>query len=141
MIYPATRLIAAELEQNGIKYRVEDGDSCSTVTVKYNCNNISNILVEFISTNDGNAVAVRLFGLVRTPEEKRNAVLNQLNALNNNYRFVAFCLDSHNDVNMTYDFAANTSSDCLGASCFEMLQRFVNIADEAYPEIMKALWS
>lgn len=141
MICSATRLIAAELEQHGLIYRVNEEDSFSDVTVGFNCKNINSIEVRFVSTDDDSDVKVRLFSLLRVPVEKRGVVLEQLNTLNNRYRFSKFSLDDGGDVNMAYDFAVSTGSDCIAACCFEMLRRFVNIADEAYPEIMKALWS
>lgn len=118
---------------------MNEEDSFSDVSVGFNCKNVNSIEVRFISTDDDSDVKVRLFSLLRVPTEKQSAVLEQLNILNNRYRFVRFFLDNDNDVNIAYDFTVSTSSDCLGASCFEMLRRFVDIADEAYPEIMKAL--
>lgn len=40
---------------------------------------------------------------------------------------------------MAYDFANSIRAECMGARCFKMLPFSVAAADDACPELMKAL--
>lgn len=139
MIYKATKLIQAELEESNIKCTIEETPSSSYVRVGYNCDNVSSIVVRFISSDDDNDVAARIWTLAKATPAKRAAVLEAINELNAKYRYVFFYLDDDNEVNVGYDFPLRTTN--VGAIAREILNRMVNIADEAYPILMKALWS
>lgn len=140
MLYPTTKLIAAALEDRGLKYHTEEDESSNVITVGFNGEKVSNIRVKCIVHDNINSVAVRLFELVRVPEEKREVVLKALNTFHTKYRFVKFVLDDDNDVNILYDLASSVCAECVGACCCEMIIRFVRIAEDVYSELMKALW-
>lgn len=139
-MFKATKEIAAYLEAKGIKYTVEETDKVSYVDVKYSCDNAPSITVTFFSSDDDNDVAVRAVRLVKgVPANKTAAVLKVINDLHARFRYAKFVLDKDNDVNMEYDIPLRTTN--VGAVAKEICSRMVDIGDDAYPELMKAIWS
>ena len=49
-----------------------------------------------------------------------------------------FTLDSDGDINMEYDFPVSITE--IGEPAYEIAVRFTQVLDEAYPELMKAMW-
>lgn len=84
-------------------------------------------------------MSVRVFGLLRVDDDQRARILPALNELNVKYRFVKFCCDGDGDVNVEYDYPVNSISPA--ASAKEMVIRFTQIIDDAYPVLMRSLWS
>lgn len=141
MIYKATRLIQEAMEKEDLHFRVEEGDESSRVLAGFSVKNGPSVRVQFISRDDDNDVAVRLFGLVGdVAEDKAAAVTAACNECNKKYRFLKFVLDDDHDVNVEYDFPVRSSSDTVGDEACEIFIRIMKIVDECYPEFMKALW-
>jgi len=139
-VFKATREIAAKLDSEEIKYSILTGNDSSTVQVKYSGDNFSTLEILFISRDDDNDVAVRAWGFVSgISKEKRDKMIGVANAMNDRFRYVKFVLDNDDDLNITYDIPMSTTN--VGEVAREIISRFVNIADEAYPEFMKALWA
>ena len=139
-VFKATREIAAKLDSEEIKYSILTGNDSSTVQVKYSGDNFSTLEILFISRDDDNDVAVRAWGFVSgIAKEKRDKMIGVVNAMNDRFRYVKFVLDDDDDLNLTYDIPMTVTN--VGEVAREIISRFVNIADEAYPEFMKALWA
>ena len=139
-VFRATKEVAAALDQKEIKYNILTLKESSAVQVKYSGDNFSTLEILFISSDDDSDVKVRVFGFVSgVPKDKRGAVLETINAMNDKFRYVKFTLDSDDDLNISYDVPVSEKE--VGSIACEMVARFVNIADEAYPEFMKAIWS
>ena len=84
-------------------------------------------------------MAVRVIALTRVEEEKVPVILPVINELNVKYRFVKFTLDKDNDINVEYDYPVSCSNP--GESAEEIMIRFVQIIDESYPSLMRAMWA
>ncbi len=142
MIFKATRLIQQAMEKEDMHSRIEEGDKSSRVLAGFGVKNGPNVRVQFISTDDDNDVAIRLFGLVsEVADDKFASVTAACNTCNNKYRYVKFLIDDDRDVNVEYDLPVRTSNDSVGREAVEIFMRFMQIVDECYPEFMKALWS
>ena len=139
MVYRATKAIAEAFEAKGIKHEIQELSKTSAVKASFNAKNAPSITVRFISSDDDSDVSVRIFSFVKVPENKTDAMLVMLNDLNKRFRYVRFRLDSDNEVMVSYDMAVATAD--VGNIANEILLRIVKIADEAYPDLMKALWS
>lgn len=138
-VFRATREIAEALEKEEIKYSILTGNDSSTVKVSYSGDNFSSLEILFISKDDDSDVAVRAWGFVSgIPDAKRGEILEAMNELNNK-RYVKYVLDSDGDLNLSYDIPISIEE--VGATACEMVARFVNSADEAYPKFMKIIWS
>ena len=65
-------------------------------------------------------------------------MLESVNTLNVKYRWLSFYIDGDEEVTCNADSVLN--AETAAEVCFNLLVRFITIVDEAYPELMKALW-
>lgn len=101
----------------------------------------SSYQIKYICHGNGNAVAIRVFGLAHFPKGREQAAYRLLNGLQSEYRYLKFTLDEDNDVRLEYDLPQDTDLESVGAIGREMLLRIMRMIDEFYPEIMKAIWA
>ena len=126
------------LDHRGIKY--EDCD-LYTVRVTWNCENINKIVVVVSFDEDGEGyVQLSAWAIANFTgnDEKLLKGLVVCNVLNEKFRWVKFFLDDDKDLNVKID--AVIDSETVGEECFSLMRRIINIVDEAYPLILKALW-
>ena len=139
-MYQASVAICNALKtQDGLKVFTEDHGDSSEAWLSFRVDNGPSYRIHFISNDDDNDVAVRVFGLLKVDEQNKSKLLPVLNDLNNKFRFVKFVCDKDNDINIEYDFPVKGSAPAVSAS--EMVARFVKIIDEAYPSLMRAMWA
>ena len=81
---------------------------------------------------------MRVFGLIHVNEDARPRVLKACNAVNRKFRYVKFVLDDDGDVNVEYDCPVSGSNPATSAR--EMVIRFADIVDQAYPDLMRAIY-
>ena len=131
MLFHATTLISESFDRHELKYRINEMKNASEIEAAFSIKGGPTVSVRFISENEENAVAVRVFGLInKVPEEKREAVLEACNSLSEGIRFVKFCMNSDADVNVEYDFLDNVSDECIGECCVELFSRLMWILNE-----------
>ena len=125
------------MEEKGVRY-IPAEDNC--VEIRYNLQHGGSISIHAIFDKDGDG-KVTLFAtnLGRFPEDRLIAGLATCNSLNAHFRWVKFYLDKDFDCCAHCD--AIVDLDTAGAECFELLQRMVSILDDAYPELMRALYA
>ena len=123
--------------QSGLKVFTEKYGNSSYAWLQFVTKNGFEYQIRFISKDDDNDVAVRVFGLVNVKTSNRGRILQLINKLNGRYRFVKFVLDDDSDVNIEYDYL-NRCPDPV-ASAEEIVVRIVNLVDETYPELMHAI--
>jgi len=139
-MYQATQSIYNELRKDAnLKVFIDETDTSSNVWLQFGIKNGGNYRIRFISKDDDNDVAVRVFSLVEVDESKQAKVLPIINQLNSKYRFVKFVLDSDGDINLEYDYLVRCPNPAVSAR--EIVIRIVKIVDEAYPELMRAMWA
>lgn len=142
MIYKATRLIAQEMDQMNIKYSIDESDEHSIINAGFGIENGPNVVVRFISTDDDNDVAIRLYNIVtNVSESKLDSMMKVVNECNHKYRYLKFLIDDERDVNLEYDILQHSSDDSVGPEAYEFFIRIMNIMDEIYPLFMKVIWS
>ena len=142
MIYKASRLIAETFDEHDVKYRVAEIGEASVVEAAFSINAGPQVIARFISNNDENDVAVRVFGLIcKIPESKRNAMMEACNTLSRTIRFYKFYLDAENSVNVEADLPVRTDDCCVGECCFELFVRLMKILDDEYPVLAQALYA
>ena len=91
MIYKASRLITETFDERGIKYRIEELDEASVVEAAFSVTAGPQVVVRFISNDDDNDVAIRVFGLIcKVPDSRRTAVMEACNTLSRTIRFYKF---------------------------------------------------
>ena len=131
----ATQIFANYLDGHGITYRIED-ERVLSVTSKGD--NAPKIRVLFIFGEGGKDVAIRCYSVAKVPSEKVAKAHETCSKLNSKYRWIKFYVDSDNEIAAEDD--AVIEPNTLGAECFELLARCINIVDEAYPAIMGTIW-
>ena len=103
-MFAATKRIYNALKaKEGLKVFTEENEKSSEVWLQFPVKNGGNYRIKFISTDNDNDVAVRVFGLLRVDDTQKAKILEALNALNVKYRYVKFCCDNDGDVNIEYD--------------------------------------
>jgi hypothetical protein len=126
-------------EDGGLKVFTDETETSSNAWLQFGIKNGGSYRIRFISRDDDNDVAVRIFSLVTIDKEKQDKVLPVINNLNNKYRYVKFILDNDGDVNVEYDYLVKCPDPAVSAK--ELIIRIVKIVDEAYPELMRAMWA
>ena len=145
MIHRATNLIADYFEQVGIPCKVREiaDRNLSEVETGFSRDEVKNVIVHFLSNSDKTDVSVRVFkyGDIRITPSNRGPVLQALNHMNNRFRFAKFEIHTDNTIIVEYDLPQETEEDDVGKVCREILVRFQDILDRAYPEISDAAMS
>ena len=99
----------------------------------------NHIEINLVFDNDGSTAHVVTSPIASVPGEKTAKLLLVLNECNNRFRWVKFYLDEDNDVIVNADVIL--SEQGAGAECLEIVMRTASIMNDAYPDIMKAIWS
>jgi len=138
-MFKMTQLIYDQLKgESGLKVFVDETEHGSDAWLQFTVKNGGPYRIRFISNDDDNDVAVRVYKLFSVEENQVEKILPVINRLNSQYRFVKFVCDEDRDVNIEYDYPQTSSHPEESAE--EIVIRIVRIIDEAYPELMRALW-
>ena len=137
-MFQVTKKIERAFKEKKLPYEIFDHEEVSILQVPFSGQNIRSAKVSFISMDNSNNVAVRVLNMGVVREERISIVLLLLNELNNRYRYLKFVMDENRVVSIQYDLPE--SGKGIGAICFEVVQRFIRVVDEAYPELMEAIW-
>ena len=139
----ATRNMLDFFERQGMKYSPDIETLKSgkdVVKVTYTGANKEIIRFNIFVDPDEDNVAIRVWTIAKTLDaDQAAAVTLLLNTLNNNYRWYRWYLDDDREVTASVD--AVITADTIGAVTYELVQRGVDIIDENYPKVMKAMWS
>lgn len=140
--FKATNLIAETFEKRRVKFDVVSHHGSEQLLAGFSVDCGPNVIMRFISRDNDNDVAARIFGLIsNTPKEKRVRVLEACNVLNHKIRYMKFYLDNDGDINVEYDFPVHSPDDGIGEMAFEIFVCMMQILDSEYSIFMKALYS
>ena len=130
----------AELEKNGWKYsdakELEDGKNhvgCG-VTGK-----TTQADFHLFFDQDEKSVSLRIFKLFIVPIDKKLQLLELMNKINSEYRWVKFFIGGDDWMNVQID--ALLSAETAGPYCMNLILRTMNIIDTAYPQFMHEVWA
>lgn len=139
----ATRNMLDFFERQGMKYSPDIETLKSgkdVVKVTYTGANKEIIRFNIFVDPDEDNVAIRVWTIAKTLDANQAAAVTLLlNDLNNNYRWYRWYLDDDREVTASVD--AVITADTIGDVAYELVQRGVDIIDENYPKVMKAMWS
>lgn len=140
--FKAINLIAETFEKRGVKFDVVSHYGGEQLLAGFSVDCGPNVIMRFISRDNDNDVAARIFGLIsNTPKEKRTRVMEACNILNHKIRYMKFYLDTDGDINVEYDFPVRSPDDGIGEMAFEIFIRMMQILRSEYSIFMKALYS
>lgn len=139
--FKAINLIAETFEKHGVKFDVVNHHGSEQLLAGFPVDCGPNVIMTFISNDNDNDVAARIFGLIsNTPKEMRFRVMEVCNVLNHKICYMKFYLDTDGDINVEYDFPVHSSDDGIGEMAFEIFVRTMQILDSEYSIFMKALY-
>lgn len=137
MVFPATDEIYSAMKEHGLECGIEAREDSSVLHIGINTEKTS-FEALYISRSEKNDVALRIYNLLRFPEEKLDQLLEAVNEANNRFRFMKFTIDVKNfSVDASFDFTV--AAENVGECAHEMLMRAAGIIDECYPAFMSTL--
>jgi len=139
MIHKATAAIARAYEGNEWRYTIDEVKDASILKANFNAKNAGTIKIQYLSPDDDNDVHVVIADYINGVPSKEPELLLAINELNCKYRFAKFVLDEDCDVRIECDIPLRCGD--VGQTAIELANRLVDIADEGYPVIMRALWA
>lgn len=93
-----------------------------------------------VFSKDSTSCELQILDIVqKVPDDHRVKVIEALNRLNSSYRWVKFYLSDDGSITASDD--AVIDLDTCGEEVDRCLMQLVGIVDEAYPEIMKAVYA
>ena len=87
--------------------------------LRYTCENISTLTLQFFFDEDCKSVAIRMFDLVKFPESKLPTMLAAINQQNARFRFVKFVIDT-NDHTVQAEADVASAATMWGISVWSM---------------------
>ncbi|MBE5938102.1 MAG: YbjN domain-containing protein [Lachnospiraceae bacterium] len=135
----AAKVVGAYFDAKGVKYEVIDEDG-AVLKLGFSMDNRDGIrlIVRFDSDSEG--VSVKAYDLAKFQEDKKQKMFEVCNKLNAQYRWVKFYVDE-SDNTITVEEDAVIQLDSCGEEVYQCCFQVVAIADEAYPEIMRAIFA
>lgn len=134
----AAELFLQELKERDLKHLdVREVDDVTIIPLGFH---LKNTRVEINTAfKPDNSVALRCYGFLKVNEEQFPQALLCCNSLNQKMRWVKFYVDEDMDVNLEDDAIVDDVTG--GKEVFELVMRMAAIADEAYPELNRAIWA
>lgn len=135
----SAKMVGSYFQSEGLKFEF-DGDEQEVIRISFNADNLESIRISLFFDKEDKNVAVRCFNLAKVEEARKSKVYEACSKLNDDYRWAKFCIDEQ-DNTVTAAVDAVIRMDVAGEICHELVMRMVNIVDEAYPVLMKAMWA
>jgi len=140
-LFAHTKAFLAAIKPDGLKYRLnEQVPDRNDVILDFRGDNVTTItaVVMFVK-DEPNLASLRVWDLVKVPEARLTKVLELLSSLGRDYRFCKFTYDpKERTVDVFMELI--TRPDSAGEVVREGLSRMVDICDEVYPVLMKAVF-
>ncbi len=126
------------MDREELRYHVLEEGKAISITFS-GLDNMEKMETRVFFDEDDTSIAIRSWAICKVPEDKKDKVLEVCSNLNKTYRWVKFFIDPKSN---TVDLAADAivNEDTVGPIVDELVHRAINITDDAYPELMKAIW-
>lgn len=138
-MFKATEAICEAFDEAELHYNVHDSEDSSAVIASISTK-LTHYDMLFISNDDDNDVAVRVYRFVSFDESKTDEMIRLVNELNDDYRFLKFTADT-SDSTITISYDIPVSCEDVGNAAVEILVKLMRNCDKFYPRIMKVLWA
>ncbi len=127
--------------ERGLKFEHKDDYEKPMIVLNFGGGDFSytHVAIHVIFDPDGTSAQIITGPIASVPVEKTSQLLLALNDCNHKFRWVRFYLDDDNDVIANADMLFTEQN--VGAACTEIVMRTASIIDDAYPDIMKGIWS
>lgn len=127
---------------NVFEYQYDPDDDSHYYHTKYTINNGPTITIVVILNEQSRDACFRIFGLARIEEDsKMMSAVRLVNKLNEQYKFAKFVLDNEGAIDVNLDIPFGDCDEYMGEPLMAGVGKLVAITNNAYPEIMKLIWS
>jgi hypothetical protein len=133
-------IIAEKFEEVDIQFMKKEKEDEIIFLIPVPSENVPGLLVQLRTTKKGD-VKLRCYIGQSVPVSRQQAVIEECNRLNSEYRYVCLSLDEDGDICSAYDFALFGDEEAVGENVLSMLCLFLDITDKCIPTIMKEMWS
>ncbi len=128
------------LKKNGWKYKdlqeLENGGDRVSCGVN---GKITTVDFNFFFDQDGHAFTMRVFRLFAVPIDRKLQIMEVMNSVNKDYRWVKFFIDGESWMSVQAD--AVVTGENAGDVAMELMIRAMRIIDETYPKFMHEIWA
>ena len=136
------RAFAAFLDSKDFKYRVVGDAEDIIATGMSGLKNRKDLGVNIFFGQNDTDIHIQSKDYLDVPEAKIPAIKEVCHTMNMNFRWAKFTVKEYNDggfyVRIESDQIINPET--APAVCWEIMNRLIDIGDDAYPEFMKAMW-
>ena len=132
--------VGLELTARGISYDYIDSFERPAIAMAFGGGDYSfnNIIITVGFDEDGESAQIVSSPIATCPGERTAKLLMTLNQCNCEFRWAKFYLDEDNDIIADTDVVFGEQD--AGFSVAEAVMLAASVIDDAYPEIMKAIW-
>ena len=137
---PKIQLIKKEFEKAGLKHQVQQLGPLDFLEAGFSGDNAT-VKIRVIAVDNDSEVKVMSDDFAKFPGAKLEVGYKLTNQLNRKYKFIKFTIDNDGDLSAQWDLPDSVPSELVGKVAMEIVLRMFKIIDDAYPEVMKAVWA
>ncbi len=132
-------LIQKEFDEKGIHSTLDAENGVDILHAGFSLDYGMNVDLSCYAQEDNSDVSIRLYSILNV-KHINASILKVLNDCNDTYHFFKFVLDEDQDLVICYDFTPGLDTENLGNIVFELCLHILNVAQEVYPDFMRAIW-
>ena len=108
------------LNQNNLKYCLDgiNANDNEQITMCITSQTMSDITIHFLFDSNNQIVYIRIWNLLKIPDQFNSIALTIINELNNTYRFVRFYLNTDNGIDVFVDSLIHSGT--IGKTCINL---------------------
>ena len=125
------------LNQNNLKYCLDsiNANDNEQITMCITSQTMSDITIHFLFDSNNQIVYIRIWNLLKIPDQFNSIALTIINELNNTYRFVRFYLNTDNGIDVFVDSLIHSGT--IGKTCINLGIIIAKICDSIYPKLIE----
>lgn len=126
------------LNQNNLKYCLDSitANDNEQITMCITSQTMSDITIHFLFDSNNQIVYIRIWNLLKIPDQFNSIALTIINELNNTYRFVRFYLNTDNGIDVFVDSLIHSGT--IGKTCINLGIIIAKICDTVYPKLAES---
>ena len=126
------------LNKNNLKYCLDsiNANDNEQITMCITSQTMSDITIHFLFDSNNQIVYIRIWNLLKIPDQFNSIALTIINELNNTYRFVRFYLNTDNGIDVFVDSFIQTGT--IGNTCMNLGIITAKICDTVYPKLAES---
>lgn len=126
------------LNQNNLKYCLDsiNANDNEQITMCITNQTMSDITIHFLFDSNNQIVYIRIWNLLKIPDQFNSIALTIINELNNTYRFVRFYLNTDNGIDVFVDSLIHSGT--IGKTCINLGIIIAKICDTVYPKLAES---